>query len=73
LKFPIIAHLAQRLLCIPATSAVSEHVFSSAGLTIAKDCASLAPDTASELVFLHEVLPALRKDLFFLLLLSFFN
>jgi hypothetical protein len=61
LKFPIIAHLAQGLRCIPATSALSEHVFSSAGLTMAKDCARLAPETANELVFLHEALPVVRK------------
>jgi hypothetical protein len=54
-------HLAQRLLCIPATSAPSERVFSNAGLTIAKDRARLATDTASELIFLHDAIPALKK------------
>ena len=61
LKFPILSHLAYRLLCIPATSAPSERVFSSAGLTIAKDRARLAPQTANELVFLHDALPAIKK------------
>jgi hypothetical protein len=61
LKFPLLSHLAQRLLCIPATSAPSERVFSNAGLTISKDRARLSPDTASELIFLHDALPALTK------------
>jgi len=60
-RFPHLANLAQRLLCIPATLAPSERVFSNAGLTIAKDRASLAPDTASELAFLHDAILALDK------------
>jgi hAT family C-terminal dimerisation region len=43
-----------RILCIPATSAPSERVFSSAGLTISKCRASLQPQHASELIFLHD-------------------
>jgi hypothetical protein len=42
---------------MPATSAPSEHVFSSAGLTIAKDHGRLAPQTANELIFLHDAIP----------------
>lgn len=53
-KYPIHAKLARRYLCIPATSAPSERVFSAAGLTIAKDRASLNPETADALIFLHE-------------------
>jgi hypothetical protein len=60
-KFPLLAHLAHQLLCIPATSAPSEHVFSNAGLTIAKDHARLTPQTANELVFLHDAIPAIRE------------
>ncbi len=59
-KFPLLAHLAHQLLCIPATSAPSERVFSNAGLTIAKDHARLTPQTANELVFLHDAVPAIR-------------
>jgi zinc finger BED domain-containing protein 1 (E3 SUMO-protein ligase ZBED1) len=51
--FPHLSVLAKQFLCIPATSAPSERVFSAAGLTIAKTRASLHPDNASDLIFLH--------------------
>jgi hypothetical protein len=60
-KYKIISKLAIRLLCIPATSAPSERVFSVAGLTIAKERSNLAPHTANELIFLHDAIPALRR------------
>ncbi len=50
-KYKLLSILAARFLCIPATSAPSECVFSVAGLTIAKDRARLASDTANELIF----------------------
>ena len=53
-KFKYLSILASRILCIPATSAPSEHVFSTAGLTISKDRARLASQTANEL-FLHDL------------------
>jgi hypothetical protein len=53
--------LAARLLCIPATSAPSEFVFSVVGLTIAKDRARLASETANELIFLHDALPGIQE------------
>jgi len=52
--YPNIAKLARRLLCIPATSAPSERVFSNAGLTIDSKRAAMLPDNASDLVFLHD-------------------
>lgn len=60
-KYKMMSKLALRVLCIPATSAPSERVFSVAGLTIAKDRARLAPQTANELIFLHDAIPALKK------------
>ncbi len=60
-QFPLLSKLAIRYLCIPATSAPSERVFSTAGLTIAKERSRLDSATANELVFLHETVPALRR------------
>jgi hypothetical protein len=36
-------------------------MFSSAGLIIAEDHARLTPQTVNELVFLHDVIPAIRE------------
>jgi len=47
-------------LSIQATSAPSKRLFSTAGLTIAKDRARLTPDNAEMLVFLHDNLPVVR-------------
>ena len=52
--YPILSFLASIVLSIPATSAPSERLFSHAGLTIANDRASLLPDLASELIYLHD-------------------
>jgi hypothetical protein len=52
--FPTLLLLVKRLLCIPATSAPSERVFSAAGLTISKDRASLLPEHASDMIFLKK-------------------
>ena len=60
-KYKLLSILAARLLCIPATSAPSERVFSVASLTIAKDRARLASDTANKLIFLHDALPGIRE------------
>jgi len=60
-KYKLLSKLASRILCIPATSAPSERVFSVAGLTIAKDRARLASGTANDLIFLHEAIPAIEK------------
>jgi hypothetical protein len=60
-KYKMLSEVALRLLCIPATSAPSERGFSVAGLTMSKDQARLAPQTANELIFLHDALPAIRK------------
>ena len=51
---PYLSTLARRLLCVPATSAPSERVFSVAGLTISKCRTSVQPQHASDLIFLHD-------------------
>ena len=61
LKYPNLALLALKYLCVQATSAASERLFSAAGLTIANDRASMLPDNASMLIFLHENLPIVMK------------
>jgi hypothetical protein len=50
---PTLSQIAKSLLCIPATSAPSERVFSAAGLTIANDRARLLPDHAADIIFLR--------------------
>jgi len=56
-KYPILSHLAKKILCIPATSAPVERLFSVAGLTIAADRTRLLAENAEDLVFLHDAWP----------------
>ena len=50
-----------KYLVIPAISAPSERVFSTAGLTTASERSRLCPANAAELVFLHDVIPAIHR------------
>ena len=56
-RFPAIAAIARRVLCIPATSTPSERLFSKAGHIINSKRASLEPENRSMLCFLAENLP----------------
>jgi hypothetical protein len=52
-KYPILSSLARNVLCIPATSAPTERLFSYAGLTIADNRCSLLPENAEEIIYLR--------------------
>ena len=56
-RFPTIAKLAKKLLCIPATSTPSERLFSTAGYVINSKRACLDADNVNMLCFLAENLP----------------
>jgi len=53
-KYPIIAKLARRYLPIPASSAPSERIFSKYGIVWEKRRGNLKPETANNILFLHE-------------------
>ena len=59
--FPWLGVLARRVLAIPATSASSERLFSTAGNAMTKKCSRPTCDNMEELVYLHEVCPQVRE------------
>lgn len=61
-KYPSIALLARRYLCIPATSVSSERCFSTAGNIVTKKRASLLPENVNLLVFLYQNRKLLKED-----------
>ena len=55
--FPSLSQLAQKYLCVVATSVPSEQVFSTAGNVVSSKRSSLLPENVNKLVFLHDNLP----------------
>ena len=50
MSFPMMAKIAQSLLCTPATSTPSERVFSKAGLVVTKKRSNLKPSMVDSLI-----------------------
>ena len=55
-KFPVLSQLARKYLIIPATSAPTERLFSTASLVISKKRSRLNPDVAGTQIFLSKIL-----------------
>ena len=59
--YPLLAAVARKWLAVPASSAASERLFSSAGLTVSKKRTRLGTDRVSTLVFLKTAWPTLQR------------
>ena len=51
-KYPSIVNLVKRTLCVPATSAPVERVFSHGGIVVRPHRSSLAPERLHKILFL---------------------
>jgi hypothetical protein len=60
-QYPLLASIVLKVLATPATSAPSKKIFSVAGITIAKERARLDSANAGELIFLDDIIPAIKK------------
>jgi zinc finger BED domain-containing protein 1 (E3 SUMO-protein ligase ZBED1) len=58
----LLSVVARKWLAVPASSAASERMFSSAGLTVSKKRTCLKADRVSTLVFLKTAWPALEAQ-----------
>lgn len=56
-RFPKVAKLAKRVMCVPATSVPAERVFSTSGNIVTKLRSSLKPEYVNMLVILNRNLP----------------
>lgn len=52
-KYPLLVRFVREYLCVPATSAPAERLFSIAGEIVSKKRACLASDTIEALTYLH--------------------
>jgi hypothetical protein len=59
--YPFLAAVARKWLAVPASSAASERVFSSAGLTVSSKRTSLGTERVATLVFLKAAWPVLER------------
>jgi hypothetical protein len=62
-QYPLLSKFARKYLCVPATSAPSERLFSKAGELVSKRRAHLSDDTIEQTLFLHYNLKFLSKKL----------
>lgn len=53
-NLPLLSWLAKKILCIPVSSASSERVFSEGGRVISSARTLLNPDTAEDLIWMHQ-------------------
>jgi len=53
-SYPLLSCLAKKLLCIPASSAPSERIFSTAGLTVKANRSRLHADLVADMIFLNK-------------------
>lgn len=60
---PLLSTLAQKVLCIPATSTPSERVFSIAGLTITNKRSQLSPHNVNKIIFIHDNYETCKENL----------
>ncbi|CAM9620525.1 unnamed protein product, partial [Hapterophycus canaliculatus] len=60
-EYPMLAALARRVLCIPASQAQSERVFSAAGQIVSPTRSRLDPEHVELMVFLRTVMPEVDK------------